>query len=145
MKMKVPFASETLQPKLNALGEPVKRDFLGIGTDKPSEINKLPIGFPSKKIGDTKLNSEKYNLMLQERGKLMKPLLDKINTNPEWWIRLTQEEKENVVDKIEAKVNAVARGKTKIQMDMEARGAFGSYKKMEALKKNPFVKKYGGK
>ncbi len=145
MKMKVPFLSETLPPKLNALGEPVKRDVLNIGKANEDPLNQLAIGFPSKKIGDVKLSPEQYNQVLQERGAIIKPLLEKITSNPDWWNSLSPEARDKIIENVTSKGGMIAKKKTRMQMEMEGRRGFNEWKQFKNFGKSKFALKYGKK
>ena len=111
-KAKTPFISETLPPKLNVFGEPVKRDFLNIGkvNQEPLEsmIAETPVSFPSKILGREKLTPEEYRWLLKTSGGQLKEMLLKIS--PDKFMQLPLEIRESIINKLESKTRTLPRG-----------------------------------
>ena len=111
-KAKTPFLSETLPPKLNVFGEPIKRDFLNIGkiNQEPLEgmIAETPVSFPSKTLGKEKLTPEEYRWLLSTSGKQLKDILLKIS--PDKFMLLPLEKREEIINKLESRTRVLPRG-----------------------------------
>ena len=121
LKAKTPFLSETLPPKLNVFGEPVKRDFLNIGTvnENPLEtmIQETPIGFPSKRLGKEKLTPEEYRWLLMTTGGKVKEDLLKIS--PDKFMQLPLETREKVINRLQERARTIPRGILRIRKALQ--------------------------
>ena len=121
LKAKTPFASETLPPKLNVFGEPIKRDFLNIGTvnESPLEtmIQETPIEFPKKSIGKDKLTPEEYRWLLMKAGGKVKEDLLKIS--PDKFMELPLETREKVINRLQERARTVPRGVLRIRKALQ--------------------------
>lgn len=152
MKSKIPFVSESLPAKLNALGEPVKRDILNIGrvNENPLEraIAQSPIGFPSKMLGNEKMTPEEYQKVIQESGALIKTELDKLANNPNF-LSLPIPAKEKVIADIVSEARKKSRQKIIFERYSQQKQKERAFQQMtrESSKKpfgqSDFIKKYG--
>lgn len=113
MKSKIPGASETLPAKLNAFGEPIKRDAFNIGkvNQDPLElmISETPVSFPGKTLGNEKLSPEEYRSIVETSGPKIKNTLLKLD--PEKFMSLPVEVREKLINQIENASRQIPRAK----------------------------------
>jgi hypothetical protein len=118
LKSRIPGVSETLPPKLNVFGEPVKKERFNIGTVRESQLEKAiaqtPVGFPSKTLGKEKLTPEEYREVIQESGPIIKGLLTTLSQNPDFE-KLPIEVKEKIVTRIVSEAREAPRAKVRIK------------------------------
>lgn len=118
LKSRIPGVSETLPPKLNVFGEPVKKDRFNIGTIKESQLEKAitetPVGFPSKTLGKEKLKPEEYRSVIQESGPVIKGLLTVLSQNPQFE-KLPIEVREKIVTRIVSEAREAPRAKVRVK------------------------------
>ena len=121
LKAKTPFASETLPPKLNALGEPVKRDLFNIGTATKEPIEKLleetPVTFPGKVMGKEKLKPEEYRYILEQSGQGIKQVLNTLSVDD--FLKLPLEVREEIISNLVSQVRKPYRGMIRSQRELE--------------------------
>ena len=121
LKAKTPFLSEKLPPKLNVFGEPVKRDFLNIGTDNMNKLERMlketPIGFPSKSLGKEKLTSQEYRYVLKNSGMNIKKILS--NMSEKEFLKLPIEVREKVLTNIVSNLRKIYRGAVRMKRELQ--------------------------
>ncbi len=93
-------------------GEPVKRDFLNIGTVNQNALEGMiaetPISFPGKMVGKDKMTPDEYRWLLTTSGGQLKGLLERIS--PEKFMQLPVDIRENIINKLESKTRTLPRG-----------------------------------
>ena len=121
LKAKTPFLSETLPPKLNVFGEPVRRDFLNIGKVSKNRIEDMleetPIGFPSKVMGKEKLKPEEYRYILEQSGKQIKEILKYYNVDD--FLKLPLEIREQIISNLVNQIRKPYRGMIRGKKELE--------------------------
>jgi len=111
IKSKIPLVSESLLPKRDLWGRPIKRESsgfispIGISTDKMSKVDneivrlKLNIGMPAKTIRGIELTPEEHDKYAELSGKPAKQQLDKIVNSASWKNR-NDEAKARIIEKV---------------------------------------------
>jgi hypothetical protein len=136
MKAKTPFASETLEPKLDLLGQPAKRDFMNIGRAKDSPVEQMlsdtPISSTTKKIGKDKMTAKEYNKVLKDSGDILRPILEQLAMNPEF-LQLPQEIRQKTIDNIVRDARSIPRAEiTRKKMEESPVGVQTAFHKFVA-------------
>jgi hypothetical protein len=148
LKAKVPGLSETLPTKLNAFGEPVKRDVLNIGKEKPSQLETsiadTPIGFPSKMAGKVKMSPDTYHKVLMLSGGTIKKDIETLASNPEFR-KLPQADREKIVADVVARARRDVKKKVLSNLVQPIKPSHAELEKFRVFGKSDFYKKYGTK
>jgi hypothetical protein len=125
MKSKIPGVSQTMPPKLNAFGEPVRKErFIGKANDSSIEsaLKETPIRFPSKILAGQKLSPQEYRELLMNTGPTTKKYLERIG--PERLQRIPVDEREKIVESLQREIQGpyqdILRMKIKARNPMEA-------------------------